>query len=59
VLRQDSHGHAPTLYGAVNPGLFDGVVNKYMHSEPAHGTHPPAALTPSMATHHMTNHAME
>lgn len=69
LLQQDSHGYAATLYGAVKPGLFEQIVNKYMHNKPPHGTHPhetqpqdthsPVAPMPAMETHHMTTHAME
>jgi cytochrome o ubiquinol oxidase subunit 2 len=35
VLEQSSHNHPVATYTDVDPGLFDGVVNKYMHSHAA------------------------
>jgi cytochrome o ubiquinol oxidase subunit 2 len=32
VLQQDSNGYPVTVYNGYEPGLFNGVVNKYMHS---------------------------
>jgi cytochrome o ubiquinol oxidase subunit 2 len=36
VLEQSSHNHPLATYTAVEPGFFDGVVNKYMHATHAH-----------------------
>jgi cytochrome o ubiquinol oxidase subunit 2 len=52
TLAQDSNGYPVTVYGRFEPGLFDGVVNKYMGGH-AHATTlardvctTPAAKTP-------------
>jgi cytochrome o ubiquinol oxidase subunit 2 len=59
VLQQDSHGYPVTEYGGFEPGLFNGIVNKYMHPAPTQGTHSHEAPMPSMAMHHMTTPAVE
>ena len=36
TLEQSSHGHPVAVYTGVATGLFDGVVNKYMHDKHGH-----------------------
>jgi cytochrome o ubiquinol oxidase subunit 2 len=58
-LERASHGYPVTVYSGVEPGLFNGVVNKYMRSPAAPGDICTPEPKPAVAMHDMKTPAVE